>query len=94
VKGYRLSASTVLALLALVVTLKVPGFAQEDVMGIPYYYVVKTESADDLLSLRTEPSPRGLYIMSISNQTLVEGVERRPNRWWYVRVLPFGVVYG
>jgi hypothetical protein len=90
VKGYRFSASTVLALVVLVVTLEVPGFAQEDMLGIPYYYVVKTESPDDFLSLRTEPSRGGLYIMSISNETLLEVVERRPNRWWYVRVLPFG----
>jgi hypothetical protein len=53
-------------------------------------YVVKTESPDDFLTLRTEPSRGGLYIMSIPDETLLEVVERRPNRWWYVRVLPFG----
>jgi hypothetical protein len=90
VKGRWLSATRALAVVILLIT-RVPGFAQEDMMGSPTYYVARTGSADDILTLRTEPSSRvGLYIMSIPDETLLDVVERRSDRWWFVRVLPFG----
>ena len=69
-----------------------PAFAQEeDPFDSPLYHVVNTYSDDNVLALRTEPSLQtGLHIMLVPNGTMVEVVERRRDRWWYVRLLPFG----
>jgi hypothetical protein len=68
-----------------------PAFAQEeDPFDSPLYHVVNTYSDDNVLALRTEPSLHGLHIMLVPNGTMVEVVERRRDRWWYVRLLPFG----
>jgi hypothetical protein len=77
--------------IAILLGLAAPARAQGDTFGIPYDYIVNTRSPDDSLTLRTEPSSRnGLHIMTIPDGTLFDAVERRADRRWYVRVLPFG----
>jgi hypothetical protein len=66
-----------------------PARAQDDPVEFQLYHIVNAEN--DVLALRTEPSfQKGLEIMRVSNGTLLEVVERRKDRWWYVRLLPFG----
>jgi Bacterial SH3 domain len=66
-----------------------PALAQDDPFDVPLYHI--TNAPNDTLALRTEPSfQRGLDITLVPNGTLVEVVERRKDRWWYVRLLPFG----
>jgi hypothetical protein len=63
--------------------------AQDEPFDPPLYHIVNAERDD--LALRTEPSfQRGLGIALVPNGTLLEVVERRKDRWWYVRLLPFG----
>jgi hypothetical protein len=84
--------ASVVAFGLLLVICPSPVFAQEeDPFDTPLYHVVNTYSDDNVLALRTEPSLQsGLQIMLVPNGTLAEVVERRRNRWWYVRLLPFG----
>ena len=50
-----------------------------------------TRPPDAYLSLRTEPTiSRGMNIMTMPNGTMLELIERRPDRWWRVRVFPTG----
>ena len=56
-----------------------------------FYYVANTRPPDAYLSLRTEPAiSRGMNIMTMPNGTMLELIERRPDRWWRVRVFPTG----
>jgi hypothetical protein len=66
-----------------------PAPSLDEAFDLPLYHIVNAEN--DVLALRTEPSLRsGLEIMLVPNGTLVEVVERRKDRWWYVRLLPLG----
>jgi hypothetical protein len=54
-------------------------------------YVANTEPPDAYLALRTDPaSSRGQRVMAMPNGTLLEVIERQPDGWWYVRVIPTG----
>jgi hypothetical protein len=64
--------------------------AQDDPFATSYSYVVNTRPPDDFLALRTQPFRRGVPITTMPNGTLLELLQRRADRWWYVRVLPFG----
>ena len=56
-----------------------------------FYYVANTRPPDAYLSLRTEPTTsHGMNIVTMPNGTLLELIERRPDRWWRVRVFPSG----
>jgi hypothetical protein len=66
-----------------------PVLTQDEPIDLPLYHVVNAEN--DNLALRTEPSfQKGMDITLVPNGTLVDVVERRKDRWWYVRLLPFG----
>jgi hypothetical protein len=59
--------------------------------GNSYYYVATSPSPDLFLPLRTLPNLQtGLRIMTMPNGTLLDVLERRPDRWWYVRLVPSG----
>ncbi len=54
--------------------------------SMQYYYVWDTQPPDDWLSLRTEPTGRGgRQLARLSNGTLLEVIEKRPDNWWRVR---------
>ena len=64
-------------------------FAQTYPPNNSFYYVANTRPPDAYLSLRTEPTTsHGMNIMTMPNGTLLELIERRPDRWWRVRVFP------
>jgi hypothetical protein len=66
-------------------------FAQTYPPNTSFYYVANTRPPDAYLSLRTEPTiSRGMNIMTMPNGTMLELIERRPDRWWRVRVFPTG----
>ena len=53
-----------------------------------FYYVADTLPPDAFLALRTEPSGgHGQRIMAMPNGTLLEVIEKRPDNWWFVKVL-------
>ena len=59
--------------------------------GKSFYYVFNTHPPDAYLSLRTDPTTdHGMNIVQMPNGTLLEIIERRPDRWWHVRVFPTG----
>lgn len=61
-----------------------------DVAGA-IYYVDNTRPPDAFLALRTQPSTRtGAQIMQMPNGTPLQILQRRPDRWWYVRVVSSG----
>ena len=65
--------------------------SQEYPSGKSFYYVANTQPPDAYLSLRTDPTTtRGMSVMQMPNGTLLEVIERRADRWWYVRVVPSG----
>ncbi len=56
--------------------------------SMQYYYVWDTRPPDDWLSLRTEPTGiGGRHLARLSNGTLLEVLEKRPDNWWRVRVV-------
>jgi hypothetical protein len=56
-----------------------------------YHYVANTRPPDAFLALRTHPSSRlGSRIMAMRNGTLLQVLDRRPDGWWQVRVVPSG----
>ena len=60
--------------------------APATVRSMQYYYVWDTQPPDDWLSLRTEPTGRGgQQLARLSNGTLLEVLEKRPDNWWRVR---------
>ena len=66
-------------------------FAQTYPPNTSFYYVTNTRPPDAYLSLRTEPTiSRGMNIVTMPSGTLLELIERRPDRWWRVRVFPTG----
>jgi hypothetical protein len=89
VKGHWFSESSALALIVVTVTWQ-PGFAQDATFG-DYSHVANTHQVDDFLALRTEPSlQKCVHFTTMPSGTLLEVLARRPDRWWYVRLLPFG----
>ena len=56
-----------------------------------FHYVAGTLPPDAFLALRTEPSStRGEQILEMPNGTMLEIIERRPDNWWFVRVVETG----
>jgi Bacterial SH3 domain len=79
------------AFVAMVIACLTPAWGQQSSAGNSYYYVANTRLPDAFLALRTRPSSQsGLRIMAMPNGTLLEVLERRADRWWYVRVVPSG----
>ncbi len=57
-----------------------------------YYYVWDTRPPDDWLALRTEPASRaGRQVAKLPNGTLLEVFEKRPDNWWRVRAIGWGI---
>jgi uncharacterized protein YraI len=53
-----------------------------------FYYVADTLPPDAFLALRTEPSGgHGQRIMEMPNGTVLEVIEKRPDNWWFVKVV-------
>lgn len=69
-----------------------PAFAQTASRhDAPYHFVANTRAPDDFLALRTHPTSRtGLRIMAMRNGALLQVLNRRPDGWWFVRVVPTG----
>jgi hypothetical protein len=68
-----------------------PSSAQNNLSDNAIYYVANTSPPDAYLALRTDPtSSFGQRIMAMPNGTLLQVLQRRPDGWWYVRVLPSG----
>jgi Bacterial SH3 domain len=58
-----------------------------------YYFVSNTQPPDAYLSLRSEPSASsGHRIVTMPNGTLLDVLQRRPDGWWYVRIVSTGQV--
>lgn len=56
-----------------------------------YWFVANTEPPDAYLALRTAPSSQGgQRIAMMPNGTMLQVLERRPDRWWLVRVVGTG----
>ena len=92
-RGYAHSAFVIwLFLISLCPLLLQPAFAQITSRNdASYHFVANTRPPDDFLALRTHPTSRvGLRIMAMRNGTLLQVLERRPDGWWYVRVVPTG----
>jgi hypothetical protein len=74
---------------AMIIACLTPSWGQRGSPGNSYYYVANARLPDAFLALRTHPSSQtGLRIMALPNGTLLEVLERRADRWWYVRVVP------
>lgn len=55
------------------------------------HYVANTRPPDAYLALRTHPSStRGLRIAALPNGTALKILDRLPNGWWQVQVVPGG----
>jgi uncharacterized protein YraI len=53
-----------------------------------FYYVADALPPDAFLALRTEPSGgHGQRIMAMPNGTVLEVIEKRPDNWWFVKVV-------
>jgi hypothetical protein len=60
-------------------------------LGNSYHYVANTPPPDAFLALRTHPNLQtGLRITTLPAGTLLDVLERRSDRWWYVRLVPSG----
>ncbi len=56
-----------------------------------FHYVDDTRPPDAYLALRTQPGgSSGSRIMEMTNGTLLQVLEQRPDGWWRVRVMPAG----
>lgn len=55
------------------------------------HFVDGTSPPDAWLALRTEPGGLGNQIARLTNGTLLEVLSRRPDGWWRVRAIEFGV---
>lgn len=73
-----------------------PAVGQSDLpdnlnLGNSYHYVANTPPPDAFLGLRTHPNLQtGLRITTLPAGALLDVLERRPDRWWYVRLVPSG----
>ena len=69
-----------------------PAFAQTARRNdTSYHFVANTRPPDDFLALRTHPTSRtGLRILAMRNGTFLQVLDRRPDGWWFVRVVPSG----
>jgi hypothetical protein len=68
-----------------------PASAQHRSNDNAYYYVANTRPPDAFLALRTHPTSRlGLRIAAMPNGTFLQVLQRQPDGWWYVRMLPSG----
>jgi Caspase domain/Bacterial SH3 domain len=57
-----------------------------------YYYVWDTRPPDDWLALRSEPGGRaGRRLAQLPNGTMLEVLEQRPDNWWRVRAIGWGM---
>jgi hypothetical protein len=70
-----------------------PAVGQSDLsdnlnLGNSYDYVANTPPPDAFLALRTPNLQKGLRITTLPPSTLLNVLERRPDRWWYVRLVP------
>ena len=55
------------------------------------HYVDGTSPPDAWLALRTEPGGLGNQVARLANGTLLEVLSRRPDGWWRVRAVEFGL---
>jgi len=73
-----------------------PAVGQSDLpdnlnLGNSYHHVANTPPPDAFLGLRTHPNLQtGLRITTLPAGALLDVLERRPDRWWYVRLVPSG----
>jgi uncharacterized protein len=71
-------------------TVQAPGTAEQP-QPQSYWFVANTEPPDAYLALRTAPYSQGGHRMAMMpNGTLLQVLERRPDRWWLVRVVGTG----
>lgn len=80
-----------IAIISLIAAACGAAIAEDQSSDNSYYYVANTRPPDAFLALRTHPTTgAGLRITTMPNGTYLRVLQKHPDGWWRVRVVPSG----